>query len=140
MALMCPPHSFDYFGINPSKTKTSIEDNHAASAFINHGKKLNVEAVVQLFGLLSVPLSVPVKAGRFGPTTHANSLVWSNFLLGAKRCKMASKLEDGRLSGFRYSVWPSLGLPSTRQARWEARESLNGPLPGGLLFQEPIHF
>jgi hypothetical protein len=31
--------------------------------------------------------------------------------------------QDGRLSGFRYSVWPSLGLPSTRQARWEARES-----------------
>jgi hypothetical protein len=23
---------------------------------------------------------------------------------------------------------------------WEARESLNGPLPGGLLFQEAIHF
>src|ERR1700719_4517079 len=71
MTLMCPPHSFGYFGINSSKTKTSIEDNHAASAFLNHGKKLNVEAVVQLFGLLSVP----VKAGRFGPTTHANSLV-----------------------------------------------------------------
>ena len=134
MALICPPHSFGYFGINPSKTKTSIEDNHAASAFINHGKKLNVEAVVQLFGLLSVP----VKAGRFGQ--QLTRIVWSNFLLGAKRCKMASKLEDGRLSGFRYSVWPSLGLPSTRQARWEARESLNGPLPGGLLFQEPIHF
>ena len=71
----CPPHSFGYFGINASKTKTSIEDNHAASAFINHGKKLNVEAVVQLFGLLSVP----VKAGRFGPTTHANSLVQLSF-------------------------------------------------------------
>jgi hypothetical protein len=40
----------------------------------------------------------------------------------------------------KYSVWPSLGLPSTRRARWEARESLNGPLPGGLLFQQAIHF
>jgi hypothetical protein len=28
MALICPPHSFGYFGINASKTKTSIEDNH----------------------------------------------------------------------------------------------------------------
>src|SRR5208283_6119661 len=75
MALMCPPHSFGYFGINASKTKTSIEDDHAASAFINHGKKLNVEPIVQLVGLLSVP----VKAGRFGPTTHANSLVQLSF-------------------------------------------------------------
>jgi hypothetical protein len=61
-------------------------------------------------------------------------------LLGAKRCKTVSKLEDGRPSGFRYRVWASLGLPSTRQARWAARESLNGPLPGGLLFHEAIHF
>jgi hypothetical protein len=74
-ALNCPPHSFGYFGINAAKTKTPIEDNHAASAFINHGKKLNVEAVVQLFGLFAEP----VKAGRFGPTSHANSLVQLSF-------------------------------------------------------------
>ena len=52
MALMCPPHSFGYFGINAAKTKTPIEDNHAAAAFIDHGKKLKVEDVAQRFGLL----------------------------------------------------------------------------------------
>ena len=60
MALICPSHALGYFGINASKPKTSIEDNHTASVFINHSKKLNVESVVQRFGLLSVP----VKAGR----------------------------------------------------------------------------
>jgi hypothetical protein len=56
------PHSFGYFGMNATKTKTPIEDNHAAAAFIDNGKKLKVQDVAQRFGLFAGS----VKAGRLG--------------------------------------------------------------------------